>query len=271
MLGRDLNRDPNLYRANSIHDSNNNNSYNKLDSFNNLGDGSLSNIFRCGSKRCQIINKFVPVNNILSTTTNRLYKCIVPAGLTCVNDHSSNVVYLITCNKCKLQYVGETSQNPKRFNWHNSCFRDLTAYSFCKILNTNFNKGYCKGSSYTVNTIEKLEGTGRTEKNTMNFAAKPLRKARETYWMHELRTMFPYGLNYRIGDEFKTDNKYINVAAKSSSLPRKYSRANRGKNHKSVPRLLPQQFVKDLNQMLNTSIKDAPNFIRISISTLKKS
>ena len=54
-------------------------------------------------------------------------------------------------------------------------------------------------------------------------------------------------------------------------MPRKYSRANRGKNHKGVPRLLPQQFVKDLNQMLNTSIKDAPNFISISISSMKKS
>ena len=92
-----------------------------------------------------------------------------------------------------------------------------------------------------------------------------------TYWIHELRTIFPYGLNGRIGDEFKTDNKHINVADKFSSLPRKYSRANRGKSHKGVPRLLPQQFVKDLNQILNTSIKDAPNFIRISISSMKKS
>ena len=86
---------------------------------------SLSHIFRCGSKRCQFQNKFVPVNNILSTTTNRLYKCIVPAGSTHVNDHSSNVVYFTTCNKCKLQYVGETSQNLN--NWHNSCFRNPTA------------------------------------------------------------------------------------------------------------------------------------------------
>ena len=54
-------------------------------------------------------------------------------------------------------------------------------------------------------------------------------------------------------------------------MPRKYSRANRGKSHKCVPRLLPQQFVKDLNQILNTSIKDAPNFMRISISSMKKS
>ena len=102
LLGRDSNRDPDRYLANSIHDNNNNSSYNNVDGFKNLGGGFLSHIFRCGSKRCQFQNKFVPVNNILSTTTNRLYKCIVPTGSTYVNDHSSNVVYLITCNKCKL-------------------------------------------------------------------------------------------------------------------------------------------------------------------------
>ena len=174
LLGRDSNRDPDRYRTNSIHDSNNDNSNNNVDTFNNLGEGSLSHIFRCGSKRCQFQTKFVPVN-ILSTTSNRLYKCTVPAGSTYVNDHTSNVVYLITCNKCKLQYVGETSQNlNKRYNWHNSCFRNPTAYPFCKISNTHFSKVYCKGSSYTVNIIEKLEGTGRTKRNTIDFAAKPL-------------------------------------------------------------------------------------------------
>ena len=105
----------------------------------------------------------------------------------------------------------------------------------------------------------------------MDFVTKPLRKTRKTYWMHELRTIFRYDLNDRIGDEFKTDNKHINVAAKCSSLPRKYSRANRGKNHKGIPRLFPRQFVKDLYQMLNISIKDTRNLIRISISSMKKS
>ena len=65
--------------------------------------------------------------------------------------------------------------------------------------------------------------------------------------MHELRTIFLHGLNGRIEDEFKTDNKHIIVPAKFSSLPRKYSRANGGKNHTGVLLLLPQGFVKDLN------------------------
>ena len=40
--------------------------------------------------------------------------------------------------------------------------------------------------------------------NTMDFAAKPIRNARGTYWMHELRTFFPYVINDRIGDGLKT-------------------------------------------------------------------
>ena len=88
--------------------------------------------------------------------------------------------------------------------------------------------------------------------------------------MHKLRLIFPYGLNERMRDKFKTDNKYINIAAKFSSLPRKHSRANRKKNHKDVPLLLPQQFLNDLNHVMNTNIKGIPNFIRISISSMKK-
>ena len=37
LLGRDSNRDPDRYRANSIDDSNDNNYYNNVDGFNNLG------------------------------------------------------------------------------------------------------------------------------------------------------------------------------------------------------------------------------------------
>ena len=42
---------------------------------------------------------------------------------------------------------------------------------YCKILNTHFSKRYCKDSSYTVNIIAKLKGTGCTDRNTMDFAA----------------------------------------------------------------------------------------------------
>ena len=109
-------------------------------------------------------NKIIPVKNIFSTTTNRLHKSIVAAGLTYVNDQFSNVVCVITCNKCKFQYVEESSQNPnKRFSSHNCCCRNPTWYSFCKILSTHFSNDYCKYSSYTANIIENLD------EDTMNL------------------------------------------------------------------------------------------------------
>lgn len=46
----------------------------------------------------------MPVNIILSTTIDILYKCIVSAGLTYTNDHSFDLIHLITFNKCKLQF-----------------------------------------------------------------------------------------------------------------------------------------------------------------------
>ena len=89
--------------------------------------------------------------------------------------------------------------------------------------------------------------------------------------MHELRKISRDGPNDSIEGEYKTNNKHVIVTPNFLSLPRKYSRANRGKNHKGAPRILPRQFVNDLNRMVNTSIKDAPNFIRILISSMAKS
>ena len=51
----------------------------------------------------------MPFNIILSTTIDILYKCIVSAGLTYAKDHSFHLIHLITFNKCKLQFEGETS------------------------------------------------------------------------------------------------------------------------------------------------------------------
>lgn len=47
------------------------------------------------------------------------------------------------------------------------------------------------------------------------------RKARKVYWVKELRPVFPYGLNDRIGDESKTAKTYVNVGTKLRVLPRK--------------------------------------------------
>ena len=69
--------------------------------------------------------------------------------------------------------------------------------------------------------------------------------------MMELRTVYPYGLNDRVGE-----NTHINVANKFPSLPRKYIRANRGTLHKGISKLLPNEFISDLSDILESSIKE---------------
>ena len=50
-----------------------------------------------------------PRNHIVSTIIHRSYPCINKDDypVTC---NSTNVVYLVTCSACHLQYVGETAQ-----------------------------------------------------------------------------------------------------------------------------------------------------------------
>ena len=53
----------------------------------------------------------------------------------------------------------------------------------------------------------------------MDFAAKPTGKAKEKYWMQQLRSVLPRRFNYGILDEFQSNNLHINVIRKSVSLP----------------------------------------------------
>ena len=103
----------------------------------------LCHNFRGGSKDSQFEKKFVPINNILSTTSNRFYKCIVPPASRYVNERSPNVLHLMTLSKFNLRPVEETSKIlNKRFNQHNSSFRKCNGYLSCKFLDVLFSKSY---------------------------------------------------------------------------------------------------------------------------------
>ena len=60
-------------------------------------------------------------------------------------------------------------------------------------------------------------------------------------------------------------------ARKFSSLPRKHHRTSRGTLHKGISRLQPDDFVNTLCNMFNKNLSEVPNFIRISLSSMKKS
>ena len=76
----------------------------------NLIVGSIKNY----NKRCDLCTNFMVFDNIFKcTTTGKYYK--VKGILSC---NSANVVYFITCQCCKLQYVGSVITFKERFRIH---------------------------------------------------------------------------------------------------------------------------------------------------------
>jgi hypothetical protein len=124
-----------------------------------------------------------------STLTNRNFRIINhnPKPLTC---SSSNIIYLISCSRCGIQYVGETSQKLNlRMNNHRSAIRAFKN----TILAEHFRgEGGCCINHCIVQPIEQIDYIGSSEDQ------KKKRLERETFWIKELRTLTPYGLNDRL-------------------------------------------------------------------------
>ena len=126
------------------------------------GDGSRKCIYQCNNSRCALKNNFIARDKVVSSCTKRIYDCVTPAGTSKIDCHSANVVYLITCANCGLQYVGETVKRlNERFTSHRAGIKNPEKHGTCKILSNHFNKGKCIGSHYTVQVIKKVESYRR--------------------------------------------------------------------------------------------------------------
>ena len=97
------------------------NGYDKCD----IGNGNLNNFKKCDSNRCkQFGPRFLPSDKVYSASTGRYFYCINEDYPNVVNCHSANLIYVITCANCLLQYVGETVvEINKRFTTHRACMR----------------------------------------------------------------------------------------------------------------------------------------------------
>jgi len=181
-------------------------------------------------------------------------------------------VYLITCSSCGLQYVGETVQTlSTRFSGHRSGIKDPKKYGTCRILTDHFNSGLCRNSDYTVQILEKIDGSGRTNRKAIDVSVSSYRKQRESFWMTTLRTVYPYGLNDRMADDYMKNQNSERIGKKFLPLKRVFSRLGRGNNRKGENPLDPDAFLKQLQVILHSNIKEALNFVRLSLASMRKS
>ena len=117
-----------------------------------------------------------PSDSFHSSLTHR--KCVTKCddkNINTRNCSTSNCMYLITCCRCGLQYVGETVQSLRdRFSGHRVGMKNRFAHNRCKIPSKHFSIGLCKNANYIVNIIEKLSGSGRDD-NGNPIPGKPLK------------------------------------------------------------------------------------------------
>ena len=219
---------------------------------------------------CKLCFSLSTKEQFVSSSSHRIHSSVIPDNITC-DCGSTNVIYLITCRKCRLQYVGETIQPLKdRICKHGSCIKNWKGDHGCRILTEHFSQGVCKGATYSVNIIEKLPGDGRGEDGKIDSTVARIRRQKERDWMRKLRTVYPFGLNDRTGDEYMFDRGNDSIFLQFPPLPRvKPSQKVRTKNPISSS-FIVDNFIYIINESLRTNFRNTMNLIRVLLSSLKK-
>lgn len=158
----------------------------------NYNNTDVQGCFKCKGK-CDLCRNFlVESDHFTSASTNRIYP--ITQHLHC---KSKNVIYLVTCNKCNVQYIGSTSNEFKvRFRNHKSAMS--TKKNTCEVA-IHFNKETHVLSDFDFAIIEQVFNF--SDNNSLDHRLL----TREAYWSAQLCTLQPYGLNKR--SEFNSKNR----------------------------------------------------------------
>ena len=137
---------------------------------------------RCGKSRCQVCNVMSNSEHFHSNIDSREYR--INYSFNC---DSSNVVYLLECTFCGVQYVGSTCTPFRlRFNNYKACSRKFNSgasvpqVEFFRHFSEEGHHGFLKDIS--VKIIDRLTGGNRM---------------RESFWQYRLDCFAPKGLNTR--------------------------------------------------------------------------
>ena len=217
---------------------------------------------KCG--RCKTCPAFTEETTFKSTVTGKQYNVIENRG-NLIHCNSDNVIYLLTCNGCKIQYVGETCQKcNERQNSHRSRIKTYDTTKKDTQLIEHYQHEPCKGQGYSVAIIETINGKGR-KNGKMDPTLVTERRKREDFWMKELRTVYPFGLNNRMGKNLdqRDQDESIYLEFNKKKKKRKRMRKRHAKNIVSADQLYEELTAKHRHasridtEELNISIKKA--------------
>ena len=133
-------------------------------------------------KDCVTCPKIKFTNFVTSHITRHRVRTIKNPTSNC---KSTQLIYLITCTICKLQYVGETQTSlAKRMSHHKWCFKTDQSHT---VLSDHFKLPGHTPEDFEINILDNLDCT-----------TKQIRLSKELFWIKLLRTAAPFGLNDQI-------------------------------------------------------------------------
>ncbi len=196
----------------------------------NQGFGDKSTT-KCCKRRCATCNFINTDTEIRSASTGYWFKIQQDS-----NCESKNVVYLLSCKQCGLQYVGETKRSLRqRFGEHKNSVKN-------KKMNTlmvqHFNQAGHSFEDMTITVLHQID----------NEQGKSGLTQCEDFYIRLLNTVYPYGLNDKVkGYGCATEINNPTVHKMQPYFCHKFRRRNRG--HGARKRRRPQrnlQFIREL-------------------------
>ena len=91
---------------------------------------------------------------------------------------------------------------------------------------------------------KKLDGNGRSACGALDASIISKRKLKKKEWMLKLRTVFSYGLNDQLRDDFVKEETYVLVGFKFSAVSRIFTRISRMHVYKLNTSFSPDVFFK---------------------------
>ena len=132
---------------------------------------------RCQQSRCKTCAHIKTGTTFHSTTTGKRFRVKATA-----NCQTRNVVYLIECTKCSIQYVGETENALRvRLTGHRS---DIKHKRIEKPVAKHFNQVDHSINDLAIMVIEMIH------KDDTEY-----RRRKESHWIETIRSLTPDGLN----------------------------------------------------------------------------
>jgi len=152
--------------------------YNPASSNNATEIISSKGMHKCLGIRCQACKYVIVGSNFKSSHNNRVFN--INESLNC---KSTNIVYLVTCRNCSLQYVGQTGRAlADRCTDHRSAIRTKKDTPIA----VHFNLPGHSLDDFSITAIEQLPFCP----DALKF-----RLMKETTWQNLLQTFYPLGIN----------------------------------------------------------------------------